>query len=337
MVKKTKGQVATEYMSTFIWTGIALVVTVGALSYFGAFDADLYVKEGCQTGEQLSCAEIALYDSGVVMINLRNNLPRDIRLTQITITDVGTFPLTNVVNDSESTAIIINTSNNYSTGNKEELSFELSYRRHNDPGARVYRVQGSAITEVSSETIIPTPSPVCGNGVIESGEECDLTDLGGAVCPYGGTPVCNSCALDHSFCLPAPAPGDDNAMCFECNSGSLDCDQTSSECDSLNLEGRGCPGLTVGYLESPSQFKSGHPNCCGDDGDEFFTPIDCGEFGWCDYIKMFPTNTHNACCTETNNCAYEGTCYADSDELVVYDNLAQEYTISCALGIWELA
>jgi hypothetical protein len=55
----------------------------------------------------------------------------------------------------------------------------------------------------------PPPDPVCGNGVIETGEECDANELGGATCAgelpnlacAAGALTCSaSCTLDVSAC-----------------------------------------------------------------------------------------------------------------------------------------
>jgi hypothetical protein len=55
-------------------------------------------------------------------------------------------------------------------------------------------------------------TPVCGNGVLEWGEECDLHDLGGETCHslghVGGPLACDDrCKLDTSQCLDGPGTG----------------------------------------------------------------------------------------------------------------------------------
>jgi hypothetical protein len=52
---------------------------------------------------------------------------------------------------------------------------------------------------------------ICGNGIIEGGEDCEGDDLGGATCEslgYGpGTLSCDiACSFDTSGCSPAPTP-----------------------------------------------------------------------------------------------------------------------------------
>jgi hypothetical protein len=75
----------------------------------------------------------------------------------------------------------------------------------------------------------------CGNGVMEPGEECDGSDLGGATCSDAGcdagTPTCSaSCVLDFSGC----------SGCADCGNGIQ---EIGEECDGSDLGGATCPSL----------------------------------------------------------------------------------------------
>lgn len=78
---------------------------------------------------------------------------------------------------------------------------------------------------------------VCGNGLIEpgAGEECDLFELGGAVCEdfcyAGGTLACSvDCTFNFGGCFGGPPCGDGLAECAE-------------ECDGADLQGETCQSL----------------------------------------------------------------------------------------------
>jgi hypothetical protein len=65
------------------------------------------------------------------------------------------------------------------------------------------------------------PNPVCGNGVLETGEQCDGPALGGATCQslgfVGGTLACsNVCRFDTSGCVPACSTNADCGASTEC-------------------------------------------------------------------------------------------------------------------------
>ena len=62
-------------------------------------------------------------------------------------------------------------------------------------------------------TLTPTPAttPFCGNGILESGEQCDLNDFGGQTCSSlgcgSGSLACNSdCTLNTLGCFGQPCP-----------------------------------------------------------------------------------------------------------------------------------
>ncbi|HKA31416.1 MAG TPA: hypothetical protein VKH82_18685 [Candidatus Binatia bacterium] len=76
--------------------------------------------------------------------------------------------------------------------------------------------------------VVSTPA-ACGNGRRDPGEACDGDDLGGAVCPHGGTLRCQpSClALDTS-------------ACFTCGDGRRD---PGEACDGTDLGGATCQSL----------------------------------------------------------------------------------------------
>jgi cysteine-rich repeat protein len=79
-----------------------------------------------------------------------------------------------------------------------------------------------------SHCLVNLPA-VCGNGRRDPGETCDGDDLGGAVCPHGGTLRCQpSClALDTSACL-------------TCGDGRRD---PGEACDGADLGGATCQSL----------------------------------------------------------------------------------------------
>jgi Lamin Tail Domain len=70
---------------------------------------------------------------------------------------------------------------------------------------------GDPTTETSDTQTDTSPPTYCGNDVVEDGEECDGTEVGGIECTdidaafVGGTVVCGaSCTLDASECILAP-------------------------------------------------------------------------------------------------------------------------------------
>lgn len=96
-----------------------------------------------------------------------------------------------------------------------------------------------------------TSTPVCGNGVIETGEQCDGSALNGQTCTSqgfsgGGALACtNACTFDTTNCKKTL-----------CGNGTID---SGEQCDSSNLNGQTCTsqGFSGGTL--------GCTNSCGFD------------------------------------------------------------------------
>ncbi|MFA5797349.1 MAG: hypothetical protein WC916_04915 [Candidatus Woesearchaeota archaeon] len=75
---RTKGQAAIEFMVTYGWAILGVMVAIGALVYFGIFNPAKYLNDQCNFGDQLKCEDFVMSTNGttgngIVAVQLRNN------------------------------------------------------------------------------------------------------------------------------------------------------------------------------------------------------------------------------------------------------------------------
>ena len=103
----------------------------------------------------------------------------------------------------------------------------------------------------------PDAAPICGNGTVEPGEDCDGALLGGKDCLalgcLGGQLACTpGCSFDKSSCT----------LC-SCGDGVIDAGES---CDKTNLNGKTCAsfGYTGSGLACKTDCTFDKSGCCGD-------------------------------------------------------------------------
>lgn len=90
-VERRKGQAALEYVITYGWGFVVILVVIGALAYFGYLNPSRYVPSRCSLGVQLECVDYRLVEAdpdvphnGNITLILRNNFGAPIKVLNIT-------------------------------------------------------------------------------------------------------------------------------------------------------------------------------------------------------------------------------------------------------------
>jgi len=84
-----RAQAAMEFLMTYGWAILVVLVAIGALAYFGVLNPGKFLPSSCTIGPGLACGEFKATTSNVV-IQLRNGLGKSINLTGYSISPVGT-------------------------------------------------------------------------------------------------------------------------------------------------------------------------------------------------------------------------------------------------------
>ena len=94
--KNLKGQAAIEFLVTYGWAILGVLITIGTLSYFGIFNTQRYVNDVCYFGDQMTCEDYIAYQNGSVSLQFRNNFGTPININSTIIkSDYGTVKCNN--------------------------------------------------------------------------------------------------------------------------------------------------------------------------------------------------------------------------------------------------
>lgn len=73
-----KGQAALEFLTTYGWAFLVILVMIGALAYFGVLNPSKMLPDRCMFSTEIQCVESKVVGdqggNGVLMFRVRNNL-----------------------------------------------------------------------------------------------------------------------------------------------------------------------------------------------------------------------------------------------------------------------
>ena len=95
MKKEVKSQAALEFLSTYAWAFLVIMITVGTLYYFGVFDFSKFLPQKCVFPSQFECIDFSFVatPSKQVKFRLVNNLGETIDIKGYSITNDASNPL----------------------------------------------------------------------------------------------------------------------------------------------------------------------------------------------------------------------------------------------------
>lgn len=169
------------------------------------------------------------------------------------------------------------------------------------------------------------PNPTCGDGTIDTGEECDGTQLGSLTCEYfgctGGTLACTaSCMRDFSGCtgcsVTCNSDGDcsvgeycDQSQCVNKKNNGFSCSQQNECLSNVCVDGYCCDSPCGGSCDSCN--VSGNEGTCTLNPDGSSGSPTCSPY-LCDGLSSTCPNS----CTSIADCASGYVC-STGNECVV--------------------
>jgi len=147
-----KGQFSLEFLTTYGWAFIVVLIAAGALAYYGVFSPGQYIPDSCDITPELVCVDYAILSSdNSVNFHILNNYEKDIYIEFINasvypgeITCREDFSITSGFSEVVTCAV---TEYDFVRGEKAEVKLDINFRR-NSPSATVHTVRGEIFTSV---------------------------------------------------------------------------------------------------------------------------------------------------------------------------------------------
>ena len=145
-MKKKKAQAAIEFLTTYSWAIMVILLTIGALTYFDIFNTTRFISERCETGNQIRCVEATVSTGGEFKMRVTNNYPVTIDITGFTIKQGnsefsgGQHP---GISPGETVELSAVTDTEYSPRSREMFNIEITFKR--TEGNNEYTINGNAV------------------------------------------------------------------------------------------------------------------------------------------------------------------------------------------------
>jgi len=122
-----KAQAAMEFLMTYGWAILVVLIAIGALWYFVGNPADI-VGDNCRLATPFSCEDYKANDATSITLQIRNGLNDDVTLTSVELVDEGctdATPTPAAVGAGSTAAVVIDGCT--FTGTKVKSSIKITY------------------------------------------------------------------------------------------------------------------------------------------------------------------------------------------------------------------
>gem|GEM_PF-598548 len=231
-----KGQAAMEFMMTYGWALLAVLVAIGALGYFGIYSGKDNIPESCIMTTGFSCGEyyVSAGSSSTLSLQMENKLLEPITISSSKIEIDGqtidcTVPA-GIVDSEAKFTISCATGKEYATGELVKAKVSAIYMKKE--GAFDHTIQGDLTMRVVPEqtTCDCNDNNVCTTDTCDGGGACVYTPVGDETICSGGTcqsGVCvpDACTPDYTDCS---ACGGCAATCTSGCTGTRTCNDKNN-------------------------------------------------------------------------------------------------------------
>ncbi len=145
-----KAQAAMEFLMTYGWAILVVLVAIGALAYFGVLSPDNFLPKKCTVSPGIACTDHKV-TAGSVIVVLRNGMGSDLYNVAVSIPECTNGTATpsgdnTLTNGEEETFTLTGCSN---TGSKFSGTLNVTYNAGSSSGLQ-HSELGSIVTKIES-------------------------------------------------------------------------------------------------------------------------------------------------------------------------------------------
>ena len=191
MAKNTKAQAAMEFLMTYGWAILAVLVAIAALAHFGILNLDRFLPERCSLPTGITCIDFNVESSSVVLV-LQNNLGEAITIDRVDVakknggscSSIGS----NFLKNNEKAVITISDCSNGNVKEKFIGEINLTYTKES---LLPHSIKGNIIARITTASSVSSSS-ICQNA--QNGGLCEGLDI------VYGEGYQAECCSEHGLC-----------------------------------------------------------------------------------------------------------------------------------------
>ena len=165
-LRNLNSQAALEFLTTYAWAFVVILISIGVLYYFGIFDFSKFLPQKCIFQSQFECIDFS-FVGDEVRLRLVNNIGETLNVTGLDITNDAVNPLSCVVsipfpppspitpfewkNGLENDFVFASCQNGaFIVRERTEAKITITYYAINTPSQPIHTVKGKITAVVNS-------------------------------------------------------------------------------------------------------------------------------------------------------------------------------------------
>ena len=147
-----KSQAALEFLMTYGWAIMVVLVAIGSLAYFGVLSPDKFLPNKCSLPSGIACIDFEVRDiigpgSGEVYVVIRNGIGYDISTVSIAASDCTAGTSVNLIRNGQRAYI---TANACTLASDKKYSGDINITYTNADTGLVHKISGKLTTRFAT-------------------------------------------------------------------------------------------------------------------------------------------------------------------------------------------